>query len=175
MKMKHTAALALAAWLLVTGWLASMVIAKPAVLRLGNQAEDTAAMAELRNAIGRNHKAMEGIGALRVATVPYQGSLVALPMVATNTPGMAGATASEVSAEAPIDIPEPQLSMVLDAGGRRVAVFNGEQVRLGTRLNDGSRVRAIGPDWISVSDSDGKRTTHRVRSQFESLVRGSTP
>ena len=56
MKMKYTATFALVAWLLVTGWLASMVVAKPAVLRLGNQAEETAEMAELEETIREKDK-----------------------------------------------------------------------------------------------------------------------
>ena len=175
MKMKFTAAFALAAWLLVAAWLASMVIAKPAVLRLGNQAEDSAAMAELRNAIARNRKAMEGMDTLRGVALPYQGQgpLIALPAADTIAMGVAGATASEIAAGTQPPAPEPELSMVLDAGGRRVALFNGEQVRPGSRLANGDRVRAIGPDWISVYGRDGKRTLHRVRSQFEPATGGS--
>lgn len=180
MKMKFTAAFALAAWLLVVGWLASMVIAKPAVLRLGNQAEDSAAMAELRNAIARNRKAIEGMDTLRHVTLPYAGTgpLIALPVdtvdpVAT---GLVGATASDMAAGMPpVSAPEPQLSMILEAGGRRVAVFNGEQVRPGSRLADGGRVHAIGPDWISVSGRDGKRAVHHVRGQFEPRADGGQP
>jgi hypothetical protein len=170
MKMKYTAVVALGAWLLVTGWLASMVIAKPAVLRMGNQAEDSAAMAELRNSIARNRKAMEGIESLRGASLPYlaRGTLIALPVAGSGTlaAGLAGATASEIAAGGLPPPPEPQLSMVLDAGGRRVALFNDEQVRPGSRLADGGRVLAIGPDWISVRDRTGKRATYRVRSPF---------
>jgi hypothetical protein len=173
MKMKFTAAFALVAWMLVAGWLASMVIAKPAALRLGNQVEDTAAMADLRNAIARNRKAMEGMGTLRGLAPAYQSQepLVALP--ATDPAAIAGATASEIAAGSQPPAPEPQLSMVLDAGGRRVALFHGEQVRPGSRLANGDRVRAIGPDWISVSGPDGKRTIHHVRSQFEPPTGGS--
>lgn len=175
MKMKYTAAFALAAWLLVAGWLASMVVAKPAVLRMGNQAEDSAAMAELRNAMTRNRNAVEALGALRAATTIDQTPLIALPTATTGPAGVAGATASEIASGAEPAAKEPQLSMVLDNGGRRVAVFNGEQVRPGSRLANGDRVHKIGLDWISVSGADGSHTIHRVRSQFEPLVGGGTP
>ncbi|HET6396992.1 MAG TPA: hypothetical protein VFF91_09170 [Pseudoxanthomonas sp.] len=182
MKMKFVAAFALAAWLLVAGWLASMVIAKPAVLRLGNQAEDSAAMAELRNAIARNRKTMEGLETLRQAAVPYQGTgpLIALPAnldpaavaVATGS-GVGAAAVTTAGLQAPA--PEPQLSLVLDTGQDRVAVFNGEQVRRGSRLANGDQVLAIGPDWISVYGRDRKRTVYRIRSQFEPVEGGSQP
>lgn len=178
MKMKSTAALALLAWLLVAGWLASMVIAKPAVLRLGNQAEDSASMAELRNAIARNRKAMEGLEGLRGIAMPYDSGapLIALPVSGTEAvSGIAGDVAGPDGAGTATPVPEPQLSMVLDAGGRRVAVFNGEQVRPGSRLANGSRVQSIGPDWISVSGRDGKRTMYRVRAQFEPVAGGGQP
>ncbi|MTI75351.1 MAG: hypothetical protein FH747_17125 [Stenotrophomonas sp.] len=175
MKMKYTAAFALAAWLLVAGWLASMVVAKPAVLRMGNQAEDSAAMAELRDAMTRNRKAAEGLNALRAVTAIDQAPLVALPATTTGPAGVAGATASEIAAGTEPAVQQPQLSMVLDNGGRRVAVFNGEQVRPGSRLANGDRVRKIGLDWISISGTDGSHTVHRVRSQFEPLTGGGTP
>lgn len=175
MKMKYTAALALAAWLLVVGWLASMVVAKPAVLRIGNQAEDSAAMVELRNAIARNRKTMDGIGTLRDRGMPYQASqsLIALPTGVADDAVAGEIAASTTSAQAAAV--EPHLSLVLDTGSTRIAIFNGEQVRRGSRLADGGRVHAIGPDWISVSGTDRKRNVYRVRPQFETFPTGIVP
>lgn len=68
MKIKFTAAIALALWLAVTGWLATMVIVKPAVLRLGNDADETTVMVELRGAIERNRQMQQHIAqGLRLA------------------------------------------------------------------------------------------------------------
>lgn len=166
MKTKYIAALALATWLLVTLWLASMVIAKPAVLRMNGQAEETATMAELRTAIARNQQVLATLPALRalppVAAAP--GQLVALPAAAAPADASALASAGGGSAEADAVEVGHQLSMVLITNGRRTAVMDGRPVRSGTRLRDGSRVAGIGPDWVRVIQPDGKPQVYRVRN-----------
>lgn len=171
MKMKFTAAFALAAWLLVASWLASMVIAKPAVLRLGNQADDTPAMAELRNAIARNRGAMEGMEALRgVAAMPYASAApvvalpVAMPAPAPNPDGTVAANGLRGAAVGAVAGPTTYaVSLVLVTDGRRTAVVNGEQIRAGSQLADGARISAIGADWVRIVDPAGGRHTYRVR------------
>ena len=176
MKMKFTAAFALLAWLLVAGWLASMVIAKPAVLRLGNQAEDTAAMAELRNSIARNHQVMESMGVLRASAPAYAGpaQLIALPVAAPVAaadglrPGMAGGSEST----GPVT---HAVSLVLTARGRRVAVVDGRSVRPGSLLDGGARVAAIGQDWVRIVDQAGNGETYRVLNPLQATQAGSAP
>lgn len=175
MKMKYTAALALAVWLAVAGWLASMVIAKPAVLRLGNQADETAAMAELRNGINRNRQVTESVSSLRQA-IPYTGpaqTLIALPATApatpavdaANSPGQRGyGTSGRGGASAPADLTTPMVTLVLNTDGHRSAIVNGEHVRAGSRLASGARVRAIGPDWVRIDDPSGTAQTYQVRN-----------
>ncbi len=169
MKMKYTATFALVAWLLVTGWLASMVVAKPAVLRLGNQAEETAEMAELRTAIGRNAQIAGVIASLRgdnpllPITSAAGTELIALPSAtapaSTDTAGTAAASASGDAGTGPVT---HVVSLVLVANGRRTAVIDGQYVRAGTRLADGTRVNAIGADWVRLSDPSGAAQTYRV-------------
>ncbi|KAF1687281.1 hypothetical protein B1992_04690 [Pseudoxanthomonas broegbernensis] len=173
--MKYTAALALVVWLAVAGWLASMVIAKPAVLRLGNQAGETAAMAELRNGINRNHQVTESIASLREAT-PYTGptrALVALPPPPAAAPADAGqgtaasrgyGNAGRTGGQAVADPMVPMVSLVLDTDGQRSAIVNGQYVRAGSRLANGARVRAIGPDWVRIDDPSGSAQTFQVRN-----------
>jgi len=167
MKMKYTAAFALVAWLLVAGWLASMVIAKPAVLRMGNQAEETAAMAELRNAINRNRQAVAALATLRDSQFPVvdTGNVVALPVASapTTAAGGRGTTAGygNGGAEAGADVAHA-ISLVLVSNGRRVAVIDGQYVQIGSRLADGTRVRAIGQDWVRLADPAGNLQTYRV-------------
>src|SRR5690606_28823143 len=119
----------------VTGWLATMVIAKPAILHLGNNAEETPAMAELRAAVQRNQQAREQTASLRRAVFADGGRpLLALPTAnadsgsgawqATRTPG--GDYTGEPAA---LDV-----SMVLVADGRRLAIIDGQPVRAGSRL-----------------------------------------
>lgn len=174
MKMKYTASIALLAWLLVAGWMASMVIAKPAVLRIGNQADETTAMAELRNGIARNRLMMESIAELRGAT-PYFGpsELVALPASQSSPadgtrPGGGWTAASS----------EPVMhavSVVLVADGRRSAIVNGQHVRTGSRLANGARISGIGADWVRIDDPATGEQTYRVRDPLRQQGEGGRP
>jgi len=180
MKMKYTAAFALVAWLLVAGWLASMVIAKPAVLRLGNQAEETAAMAGLRNAINHNRQAAAALATLRDSQFPLvdTGNVVALPVASApaTSAGGRGATAGygNGGAEAGADVTHA-ISLVLVSNGRRVAVIDGQYVQIGSRLADGTRVRAIGQDWVRLTDPAGNQQTYRVLNPLQPTQAGGRP
>ncbi len=89
MKIKFIAAFALVVWLAVTGWLATMVVVKPAVLQLGNDADETAAMVELRGAIAHNQKMQAQVERLRSSAPIGDGQpLLALPLA---TPPASGA------------------------------------------------------------------------------------
>lgn len=143
MKMKYFAAVALLLWLGVTGWLASMVIVKPVVLRVGAGAEETEEMAQTRAAIARNRQIQQQLEASSgVSTLSAVGPLIALPD-ANARPQQA------LAAELP---PLPSVSLVITASGYRSAVVNGEHVRVGQRVDSGARVRAIGPNWVRVDD-----------------------
>ena len=143
MKMKYFAAVALLLWLGVTGWLASMVIVKPAVLRVGHGVGETEAMTQLRLSISRNKQLQQSLE----SSDSYTGSAAAGPVVAIPDP------TAVAQRDTPEDLPPPpSLAMVLTADGQRSAVVNGEHVRAGQRLLSGARVRAIGPDWVRVDD-----------------------
>lgn len=166
MKMKYTAAIALAIWLAVTGWLATMVIAKPAILHLGNEADETPAMAELRAAVERNRRAREQTPVLRRTVFTDDGRpLVALPTLAGSGSAYAGGGAgiglNADGADAPLDV-----SMVLDTDGRRMAIIDGTRVRVGSRLADGSRVRAIASGRVRIVRPDGEVVDRHVESPF---------
>lgn len=183
MRMKYTAAFALVAWLLVTGWLASMVIAKPAVLRMGNQAEETAEMAEFRNAIRHNQQAAAVLATLRGNQQPIvdTGNVIALPVTAapssaTGGPGaIAGYGYGNATAEAGTGETAHAVSLVLVSSGRRVAVIDGQHVQVGSRLADGTRVRAIGQDWVRLADPAGNAQTYRVLNPLQSSQAGGHP
>ena len=161
MKMKYVAILALALWLAVTGWLASMVIAKPAVLRNNQDADDTAIMAELRSGIDRNTRMREAI--IRLATndsFPGTG-----PMVAVAAP-----TTTDGKTPAEEVVPPPSVSLVLSSIHGRTAFVNGEQVRAGQRLPSGGRVRSIGENWVRIDDPVHGDQIYRVPGPI-----GATP
>ena len=173
MKMKYTAAIALAVWLAVTGWLATMVIAKPAILHLGHDAEETAAMAELRAAIDRNHRAQQRAATLRrVPFVDGGRPLLALPAA----PAAAGAgtwQAAQAQAAGYVGVPAPlDVSLVLDTDGRRTAIVDGQRVRVGSRLSDGSRVRAIGTGRVRIQRPDGEVVDRAVQSPYLTKASG---
>ena len=143
MKMKYFAAVALLLWLGVTGWLASMVIVKPAVLRASAGMGETEAMVQMRAAIAHNKHIQQQLDAVQPsAMLSGIGPLVALP----------DANAAERQATAENLPPAPTVSMVLTASGHRSAVVNGEHVRVGQRLDGGARIRAIGANWVRVDD-----------------------
>lgn len=168
MKSKYTAASALLAWLLVTAWLATLVIAKPAVLRQQMQQEDSARMAELRTGIGNNQRSL----ALMAGLVDVAGSSAGtLPLAMPAAPAAESLPAQASDAGDSSTAP-PQLSLVLLANGQRSAVIDGQVVRVGSRLHDGSRVRAIGPDWVRVQWAGGASHTHRLQSP---LAAGQLP
>ena len=172
MKTKFIAASALAAWLGVTGWLATMVIVKPAVLHIGHDADETAEMVELRTAIERNRKMQQDMAQLRQADFSDGGQpLLALP-AATPTQtgdGTALLARSGVDAGAPA---EHAVTAVLETNGHRSAIIDGLHVRSGTRLGDGSRVRGIGRDSVSIEGPDGTRIEHAVPSPFLQQAHG---
>lgn len=164
MKMKYFAAVALMLWLGVTGWLASMVIVKPAVLRVDPAADETEVMLQTRNAITRNKQIQQSL--IDADQRPLQSG--AGPVIAVSDPD--ARPNDTVAEELP---PTPTVSMVLTASGQRSAVVNGEHVRIGQRLSSGARIRAIGTDWVHVDDPVHGRQTLVVPSRVNSSGRGS--
>ena len=166
MKTKFIAATALVVWLGVTGWLATMVIVKPAVLHLGHDADETAQMVELRMAIDHNARMQQRIAQLRQGTFPDDGrALLALPSAATVESGDVAAMATRVGGDAGALV-EHAVTAVLETNGRRSAIIDGRLVRSGARLGDGSRVRSIGRDSVSIENPEGERVVRTVPSPF---------
>ncbi len=161
MKKKYIAMTALLCWLAVSGWLASMVVAKPAVLFMGNNSEESPEAARLRASIQRNKLVLATAGKLRPQPRFEGAQLVAVPeRAAPGSPasgdnGMAGADTLPTTLAS--------LSLVVTADGRSTAIINGMPVRQGSRLDDGTRVLAIGSNWARVRGPAGDVSTLRVR------------
>lgn len=154
MKHKHYALAALVAWLLVTGWMASMVVAKPAVMRVRAQAEDTPEILQLRQQLARNQRDMTLLA--RFDDLPY-ASDDGQPLVALAPPPAPVASAGNVGNAGELP-PDYEVSLVVSHQGRRRALVNGQYLAPGGRLENGARVLAIGPDWVRVDDpSEGVR------------------
>ena len=171
MKAKFIAAAALALWLAVTAWLATMVVVKPAVLHLGGDADDTMEMAGLRTAIERNRSMQARIDALRPTGLPGSHQpLVAVPAArldpeqapgGVSPVGYGYGAADLTPAAAALDV-----TLVMSTDGRRSAIVDGQHVRVGSRLDDGSRVRAIDGGGVRLQRADGEQIDRRVRSPF---------
>lgn len=162
MKKKYIAMTALTVWLGVSGWLASMVIVKPAVLFIGNNAEESPEAAQLRASINRNRQVLELASRLRPATfMTTHEELIALPSAAEPAAAPVDGSGADTFAAA------PAVSMVLVTDGRSSAVVNGQPVRAGSRLDDGSRVLAIGRDWVRVRGVDGETSVLKVRNPVQ--------
>jgi hypothetical protein len=154
MKHKYYAAAALAAWLLVIGWLASMVVAKPAVMRVRGQTEDSPAALELRQNLARNVRDMALLA--RFDGLP-DSSDDGQPLLALTPPPLPAASPGNAADPAPDYV----LSLVVSHDQRRRAVVNGQYLSTGSRLDNGAKVLAIGPDWIRLDDpANGVRTLH---------------
>ncbi|MBS7456793.1 hypothetical protein [Coralloluteibacterium stylophorae] len=156
MKPKFAAAIAVAVWLAVVAWTGTMVVAKPAVLRLNESADETSAMAELRNATARNARAQAALGGMRsLGADAGSGPVIALaPERRTDADGQ------------PLDPAAPQgdfvhrLELIVAAGSGRHAVVDGNDVTVGSRLPGGARVVAIGLDSVRIEDASGRRDLH---------------
>ncbi len=160
MKHKHYAAAALAAWLVIIGWLASMVVAKPAVMRVRGQTEDSPAALELRQNLARNTRDMELLA--RFDGLP-DSSGDGQPLLALTPPALPLANAGNAANL----VPDYVLSLVISHDKRRRALINNQYLTTGSRMDNGARILAIGPDWVRLDDPvNGIRILH-VRNPLQ--------
>ena len=169
MKHKHAAVVALAAWLGVVGWVGAMIVAKPTAFGGYSADGDAAAAAELQQRILHNENTRAALAALR----SVRGAASPAPLVAP------APSAAEIEAEALAAIegapgaPAPQarvLSMIISSNRLQQAVIDGELVARGAELADGSRVRAIGSNWVRLEDARGRATRLELRQPFTTPV-----
>lgn len=159
MKKKYIAMVALAGWIGVTSWLASMVIVKPAVYFQGSNVDESAEAAQLRAAVQRNKAVLETARKLRApASTVTTTDLIALPRQPVNATVLEGGV---VQLDEPSHAPAAptRLSLIIRAEGVASAIVDGERVRVGSRLAGGSRVSAIGDTWLRLRHVDGSTQT----------------
>ena len=160
-KLKYAAAIALLVWLGVTAWMATMVVAKPAIMRSGASTAELPTMAQLREGIARNQRALQSLQALGEGTLA--GTMD--PLIALSPSGVVDPFTGDVGTVDSLDgviAGEHVVSLVLSHGKRRRAVIDGRLVGPGARLGDGSRVRAIGVDWVAIEDARRGRRVLRM-------------
>lgn len=167
MKLKYSASLALALWLGVVAWVSAMIVAKPSVQRAYADGDDSAAIAQLQLDINRNRQMLAALDALRtdaatadgLAVAPAPAALPGAGTIATGEPGLPAQG--------------HRVSMILSTERGRRAVVDGQLARPGTRLADGSRVRAITADRVLLEDPAGQRLTLRMPAPFSDGAAGA--
>lgn len=159
MKLKHSAIVALALWLCVVAWVSAMVVAKPTAFSGYSADEDSAVAAQLQQNINHNRDMQAAL----VALANTGGSLRSTPVVAPDSetvPGLDGLAAGEAGPGGHV------VTMVISTDRARRAVVDGQLVRRGSRLRNGSLVSAIGADWVRVEDIAGRSATVHVQGPF---------
>jgi hypothetical protein len=178
MKQKQFAALALAAWLGVVGWVGSMILAKPQAFPAGFSDTDDSLAAQIQLEIQQSEQVGAALTALEAPKPALaSASIIALtpaaPSVAATAAG--GATTTDgVAAGAPA---ERVVSFILSGAGLASrAMIDGVLVGAGARLGDGAVVRSIGPRTVVIRDAEGVLHTLTVRAPGEEPTpAGATP
>lgn len=167
MKLKYSASLALALWLGVVAWVSAMIVAKPSVTRAYADGDDSATIAQLQLDINRNRQLLASLDAL-ASSNGYGGDG---PVVA---PGSA-ATASidPATGEPGATVVSHTLSLILSSDRGRRALVDGQWASPGSRLADGSRVRAIGASHVLLEDPAGQRLELRMPAPFADADAGA--
>lgn len=160
MKLKYSASLALALWLCVVAWVSAMIVAKPTVQRNYVDDDGSAAIAQLQNNINNNRRVLAKLEELRaVDGLRGQGLAVAsAPAEASGASPDSGRSGAPVSGH--------RLSMIVSTGKGRRALVDGQLAAPGTRLADGSLLRAIGDDYVRIEDRNGQTRTVRMPAPF---------
>lgn len=150
MKLKHSALLALTLWLGVVAWVSAMIVAKPSVASRYASGGDSAAMAQLQLQLEHNRQLLAALDALAGS----RSGALAGPVVSPEPAPVAGA--DNATGEG---IASSRVSVIIASGRVRRAVVDGELVRAGMVLADGSRVHAIGRDWVRLVGPTGELST----------------
>jgi hypothetical protein len=161
-KLKYSASLAIALWLCVVAWVGAMIASKPRVGAGYDDGDSSASIAQLQQDLRRNQVALAALDTL----AGNRGTGLSGPLVAPAPQPPPGADGSVIG-DPNLVAPAPhRLSMILWTDGHRRAVIDGETVRVGTRLADGSRVRAIGRDRVQLENQAGERVVARLPAPY---------
>lgn len=160
MKLKYSASLALALWLCVVAWVSAMIVAKPTVVGNFANGDESGEIAQLQRSINHNNAMLTALDALGGAPSDARRG----PVVAPDPAPLPGSDGEIVTADGvPVS---KRLSLIISTEHSRRAVLDGRLVRPGTRLDDGSRVRSIGLDWLRIEDDAGQVSTLQLPLPF---------
>lgn len=167
MKRKYSGSLALALWLCVVAWVGAMIVAKPGVERTYVDGDESAAIAQLQLDIDHNHRLLAAVDALRAVDLPAGRGLAVAP-----TPAAPAGSSDAWTGTGP-NASGHRVSLILSTDNGRRAVVDGQLARQGTRLADGSLVRAIRSDRVLLEDADGQRLVLRIPRPFAGSATGA--
>ncbi|MGH8084313.1 MAG: hypothetical protein ACREPV_03450 [Lysobacter sp.] len=160
MKLKYSASLALALWLCVVAWVSAMIVAKPSVAGNFSSGDESGEIAQLQRSINHNTAMLAALDALDSAP----DHVVHGPLVAPDPAPLAGSDGEVVAAEG-VSFGN-RLTLIISTEHSRRAILDGQLVRPGTRLGDGSRVRSIGQDWLRIESASGQVSTLQLPRPF---------
>lgn len=160
MKLKYSASLALALWLCVVAWVSAMIVAKPSVANNFADGNESGEIVQLQRSINHNTAMLTALDLLDSAP----DHAVAGPLVAPDPSPVAGSN-GEIAAGTAVPIGN-RLSLIISTERSRRAILDGRVVRDGTKLDNGSRVRSIGADWLRIEDAAGDIVTLQLPRPF---------
>lgn len=166
MKLKHSALFALAVWAGIVVWIGFMVVAKPKVFTGYAGDDESGAAALLQQQIAHATRLKDALGALSAPR------LLAMDRAIVANPPARGAQDALAAdgGTGPL-----QVSMIIATDRTRRALVGGELVRRGSRLADGSIVRAIGSDWVRIEDATGLPMILKMPRPFAADAAGAQP
>lgn len=167
MKQKQFAALALAAWLGVVGWVGTMILGKPQAFPPSYAETDNAMAAQIGLEIQQADALALALTALESPPRAVTGTAIiavppkAAPAVDPAT-GLAasGASSAATSLDAAPAAPRVVSMIISGVGLSPRAMIDGTLVGPGARLGDGAVVRRIEARAVHIRDEDG--VMHRL-------------
>ena len=165
MKIKYSAMAALALWLCVVAWVSAMIVAKPTVFSGYSAEDDSAFVAQLQQNINHNLQ----LHAALVDLAETRGWNRSGPVVTPDSTVLPGPAGSLIEADVVVS---HAVSMIISTDHSRRALVDGQLVRRGSRLRDGSKVSEIGKDWVRLMDATGRVLTLHVPGPFANVASG---
>ena len=178
MKPKQLALFALVAWIGVTAWVGSMVLAKPRAFPTGYADADESVTAQIQLEIQQIEALAAALSTLQqVPRTASSGPIIALPPGGGRGTGRAAEAASGFAVAASDAEPAPRVvTFILSGEGIAAkAMIDGVLVGTGARLGDGAVVRRIDPRVVHIRDAEGVPHALPVRTPSEPPAGESRP
>ncbi|KCV34414.1 hypothetical protein L535_0791 [Bordetella bronchiseptica SBL-F6116] len=166
MKPRHYALSALAAWLLLGGWAAYNYATQPSVRLYAMRAPAAAVPPALLRDIEAADKLAATLQSMAQADAAGAAPARNVALATDAQPGLprAGAAPGRAGSGESARV----VTMIMAGGrGARLAIVDGEYVREGQRLADGTRVTRIDMAAVTLEDAIGLQRTYPLRHAFK--------